>query len=138
MQDLELRESGSPSSGDDARPERELDLTDGERGPSIVCMACRAQVTTAASRIDVAGAHQHTRMNPGGYVFTIGCFRHARGCAAVGAASSDFPWFPHYDWQVALCRACRAHLGWRFSAADEAFYGLRLDAVIEAEDEPDA
>lgn len=106
-------------------------------GTTIVCVACRARVTSTAARIDVAGAHRHERVNPGGYAFTIGCFRMAPGCTAVGLPSSDFAWFPHYDWQVGLCRACRAHLGWRFSSANHEFYGLRLDAVVEAENESD-
>lgn len=75
------------------------------------------------------GAHEHVRMNPAGFVFTIRCFSDAAGARAVGEPSSEFAWFPHYDWQVAVCRACGAHLGWWFSSVGDRFVGLIREAI---------
>lgn len=30
-----------------------------------------------------------------------------------GGASTEFTWFPGYAWTIALCAACKAHVGWR-------------------------
>ena len=68
--------------------------------------------------------------NPYGVVFAIGCFSGAPGCAAVGAPSPDFSWFPGTRWQVAVCAACGLHLGWRYAGGPEGgFYGLILDRL---------
>ena len=67
-------------------------------------------------------------MNPEGTVFVIGCFAQAPGCVAIGAPMLEWTWFPGCRWQVALCRACGEHLGWRYTGADT-FHGLILERL---------
>lgn len=98
---------------------------------AILCDACGAIVTTASSRREIFGAHQHTFMNPAGIAFTIGCYAEAPGCLAVGAASEEWAWFPKHAWRAVVCRRCATHLGWRFDevAGVSAFHGLIVDRL---------
>jgi hypothetical protein len=100
--------------------------------PFILCRDCLHPITRPAERISVQGQHHHTFANPHGIVFEIGCFRSAQGCGVIGPASDEFTWFAGYHWQVSVCGACLAHLGWRFfSAGGNSFFGLILDRLIE-------
>lgn len=93
----------------------------------LLCKACRRKIVPEASRVEVQGRHVHVFCNPYGLVFEIGCFAEAQGCAAYGPPTSDFSWFPGYEWQVALCRGCQAHLGWRYMGIRGGeFHGLIL------------
>jgi hypothetical protein len=98
----------------------------------LFCAACRHPVTHQDERIPVQGAHEHRCTNPHGITYRIGCFRVAPGCTAIGAATTEYTWFPGYAWRIALCANCRAHLGWRFQSQEDYFHGLimaRLTSV---------
>ena len=101
-----------------------------EDARAIRCRACGKAITTSAERTSVAGAHEHTRFNPGGFVFRFGCFRSAPGCAVAGEATSEATWFSGYRWSYALCGGCGTHLGWRFDG-EAAFFGLVLERLVE-------
>lgn len=109
----------------------QLDDHDGEKR-WIRCKACGNKVTHAACRVTVNGRHRHVFNNPAGYVFEIGCFSMAEGCARKGQLTLEFTWFTGYHWSFAVCAACSAHLGWVYQAGSgEAFYGLILAQLIE-------
>lgn len=91
----------------------------------IACRRCGHAITHPSAREERDGAHIHTRINPGGWVHTFGCFSAAPGARAPGPATSAHTWFAGHLWALAECQACGAHLGWRFSGADE-FWGLIL------------
>jgi hypothetical protein len=95
---------------------------------ALVCRFCGHAITSSRERIEVAGSHTHTRLNPANVVFHFGCFRHAPGAAVSGAPSAEHTWFEGLRWRYAHCGRCAAHLGWEFSGA-EAFYGLVLDRL---------
>jgi len=128
---MELLESGAEKKPAVAPAPVEERRTERER--AIVCASCGHQITSERERISVLDAHEHRFMNPAGSLFHIGCFRRADGCMAIGPASVDYPWFPGFDWQVALCAACADHLGWRFQSAADSFFGLRLDRLRAAD-----
>ena len=98
----------------------------------IFCAHCRNPVTHRDEKIAVGGRYAHTCRNPHGCVFSIGCFRAAPGCIAESASTAEHTWFPGYQWSVAHCAHCDRHLGWRFSAPADGFYGLILDRLIES------
>jgi hypothetical protein len=126
-----LRESGSPAGTDaEERPRSDEEPDD---ATVLVCAACESFVTTAAARIEMSGSHEHTFVNPHGFRYHIGCFAAAPGCAAVGAESRYFTWFPGHSWRIAECRSCSGHLGWLFRGADSQFHGLILDRLAEAD-----
>ena len=101
-----------------------------EDARAIRCAACGKAITTSAQRIPVAGAHEHTRFNPGGFVYRFGCFQDAPGCAVAGEPTSEATWFAGYAWRYALCRGCGVHLGWRFEGPG-GFFGLVLERLVE-------
>lgn len=93
-------------------------------------------MASARSRSVIGGSHAHVFANPGGLVFEIGCFQEAFGCRGEGPFVAEFSWFAGFAWQVAVCRACEAHLGWRYrplSGAAPGFWGLILSRLSEEE-----
>jgi hypothetical protein len=99
----------------------------GER--ALLCAACGHRITDEDYRIEMAGAHEHTFVNPAGFVHHIGCFSTAPGCIHLGSTEAAFSWFPGWTWQVAACSRCRAHLGWIYRNAGEQFHGLITTAI---------
>ena len=49
----------------------------------LVCATCARRITHDDHRIAVNGAHEHTFVNPGGFVHVVGCFAAASGLAYV-------------------------------------------------------
>lgn len=96
----------------------------------VVCAACGARITLSASAVAVQGAHQHELVNPSALTFVVRCFSTAPGCMPIGERSKEWTWFPGFTWQIELCRACTAHLGWSFHGKRR-FYGLIRDAIAE-------
>ncbi|MCC7410522.1 MAG: hypothetical protein IT495_02645 [Gammaproteobacteria bacterium] len=103
------------------------------RGDWLLCAACDARIATLAAAVSVAGCHLHTCTNPAGYVYVIRCFATAPGCKITGSLSEEFTWFPGHAWQIASCRECGEHLGWRFRARDGGgFFGLIRERLRSA------
>ena len=98
----------------------------------ILCANCKNPVTHRDQRIPVSGSHMHTCRNQHGFVFCIGCFRDAPGCSSEATARAEHSWFAGYQWSITCCGQCERHLGWRFSAAADHFYGLILDRLADA------
>jgi len=90
---------------------------------ALICVKCGYQIAAESDRIEVSGAHAHTRLNPAGVLFHFGCFAEARGCVVDGAPTLAHTWFTGCAWQYAHCGNCRAHLGWFFSG-EQSFFGL--------------
>ncbi len=106
-------------------------LLDHQDDRRLLCAACRSPVTDESQRIEVGGAHEHAFRNPNDLTFHIGCFADAAGCAARGTPTLEWTWFAGHAWQVALCRGCHAHLGWRYRRPEGGtFHGLILDRLI--------
>ncbi len=105
-------------------------VADDERG--LVCVVCGHHITDDDHRIEMSGAHEHTFVNPGGFVHRIGCFNAAPGCSYLGPTESAFSWFPGWTWQIAACARCRAHVGWIYRNAGEQFHGLIVSAIRRA------
>lgn len=115
--------AGTSTPGQDSQDQDQEDTLDGEQ--PLRCRVCHHPITEVRQRIEVAGRHGHTKANPHGLVFQIGCFAQASGCGRKGPVVADFSWFPPFSWQVAQCHGCRNHLGWYFSARQlPSFWGL--------------
>jgi hypothetical protein len=68
-------------------------------------------------------------MNPGGWVYELGCFLEAPGCRSEGEPTEEHTWFAGHAWRIALCVECGTHLGWRFDGTSGAFWGLILERL---------
>lgn len=111
------------------------------------CRACGQRLAPADARLERHGAHEHTGVNPHGFVFVIACYGQPSGCVGQGTATTYWSWFPGYAWRIALCRGCLAHVGWLFRPAepdadDPPFAGFIQDRIEERDEpngeEPDA
>jgi len=128
-------DTGSPQDGDEPVQEDRVRASDAP-DERILCAACGHEITSADARLTKAGRHQHTCVNPSGYVYRILCFRRAPGCVGTGSWSSFYSWFQGYAWQIACCGSCSMHLGWAFdpdAAPEDAepFWGLIADRIAE-------
>ncbi len=108
------------------RPEQRAGTPDDD---ALRCAACDHRITDRGHRSEQGGAHEHVFVNPAGIAFRIGCFVAAPGCAYRGATEEAFSWFPGWSWQVAVCGACHAHVGWIYRLAGSQFHGLILAAL---------
>ncbi|GAK51736.1 hypothetical protein U14_02981 [Candidatus Moduliflexus flocculans] len=118
------------------RPTDETDAADldtPEKADALLCSTCRAPIASLHDRISVNERHEHVFANPHGYIYQIGCFAAAPGCALIGEETAFFSWFPGYAWQIALCRQCAAMLGWGFRSQDSRFFGLILENLIASQ-----
>lgn len=83
------------------------------------------------ARIAVEGQHEHTALNPHGLIYRVACYAEAEGCGAQGLPTTYWTWFPGYAWEVAYCKRCSEHVGWRFSSEEALFWGLIVDKLAE-------
>ena len=104
------------------------DAEDVEAKP-LRCTVCANPITDERHRVERGGAHEHTFVNPHGFVHHVRCFGLAAGVAEMGEPETAFSWFPGYSWQILDCANCRIHIGWRFRGPD-AFYGLVAERLI--------
>lgn len=116
------------------RVDRDEDEVRQRAARPIRCRPCGAAVTEVRHRAERNGAHRHVFANPHGLVFELALYAAAPGCAVACPASTEFSWFQGRAWRVALCRACGAHLGWRFEATTDGggvFWGLIETRLVE-------
>lgn len=101
--------------------------------PAIRCAFCQHEITRRQFAIEVAGQHQHVFTNPQGITFEIVTYDRA-DCVQHGVATTEYTWFAGCAWQVALCKNCKNHLGWRYIRPDSnGFYGLICEHIVESE-----
>ena len=103
---------------------------------AVLCRACDQLITDLRHRISVQDSHEHRFMNPGGFLFHIGCFDQAIGCQVIGPDSWEYPWFAGFAWRCAHCGGCGRQLGWNFRQTEApaagtaaSFFGLVLDRL---------
>ncbi len=118
--------------GFSADPDARSVEIDTSRGAVLLCAACRHLVTRKEFITEISGKTSHSGTNPHGFTYSFRTFIDAPGCMESGEPTMEHTWFAGYAWQMASCRGCREHLGWRFSnAATGMFYGLIDDRLIE-------
>lgn len=97
----------------------------------LYCRDCGQIITHERERIEIAGSHMHSFINPHGHRYRIGCFRQAPGCLEIGEDTEEYTWFIGYSWKIVLCSSCYRHLGWVFSSVkDGCFFGLVLTNLL--------
>lgn len=114
---------------------RARQATGSDRGRALLCARCGHPITDEGQRCERAGLHEHSQVNPHGYIWCFGCYREAPGARPDGPPSTQFSWFAGYSWRVGHCRGCGLHLGWLFEGDGDRFWGLIADRLIPG-DEP--
>lgn len=111
----------------------DLHVGEGSGGVAYYCARCGIFMTRASLGIRLAGKHEHVLANPAGMMFRVVCFKDAPGAVAVGNATSQFTWFPGYDWRLALCTGCDTHVGWMYegTGSPAVFFGLIRPMLVE-------
>lgn len=101
----------------------------------IECARCGHHIADTGDRTERFGLHEHSQINPHGYIWHFGCWARAPGCAETSAPTTEFTWFAGYRWQIASCGGCALHLGWLFSDGADRFWGLITDRLVERGDD---
>ena len=122
--------SPTPGKGH-ADPSKEPDLDAGHGRTALVCKVCRSRITRRDLGMEVNGSHCHVFFNPHGDVFELGCFASAKNILPTGQRTSEFTWFPGFEWQVVACTGCVTQLGWRYTGPKGGFFGLILNQLAE-------
>jgi cereblon len=91
---------------------------------SLSCSSCEAPLSTLASLVAISdeGASGGRYVNPAGQVHDLLTVADVvpNAVALEGEPSAEFSWFPGFKWTVAVCVRCRQHLGWQFTADENA------------------
>lgn len=126
--DRELTPAGMPAV---KRENANQQLPDPERW--YLCRGCLNRIARPKDERTVQGRHIHLFANPSGIVYEFRCFAQAAGCVLIGSESSEFTWFVGHRWRIAVCGACRVHLGWKFTEGlNPGFFGLICDRLTTA------
>lgn len=118
---------------DAAGPSSVAEIKDKAGGGALHCIQCDSLVTHSDQAIRIGGQHDYVLFNPAGRIFRVACFRDAPGALPIGSPSGDFTWFRGYDWRIAQCRGCNAHLGWLYEGEGppSVFFGLISTMLTE-------
>ena len=93
-------------------------------GRAVHCARCDTLITYSSQAFFYNGEHHFRRTNPHGLTFDLALYQQA-ACRVRGEPTTEWSWFGGYAWQLAMCPACGAHLGWAFSGTDKSgFFGL--------------
>ncbi len=97
----------------------------------LVCADCGYPITREEHRTERDGQHQHTQMNPHGVIHRVALYTQAPGCVPQSDPEAYWSWFTGYAWTIVGCGGCAQHLGWRFDAPSDQFYGLLPERLAE-------
>ncbi|XP_020297490.1 protein cereblon isoform X3 [Pseudomyrmex gracilis] len=96
-----------------------------------VCVNCESLIGRQSHMFPMnKEGPQGTYVNPGGVIHETITFYHVQGVILNSSPpSTDFSWFPGYAWTIAICKCCREHVGWKFTATEsdlrpKEFWGL--------------
>lgn len=112
----------------------DLDQTREGLERAVRCGRCGHALASEKARIEIAGRHAHTFMNPGGVIFDVRCFADVPGAVIEGVPESVTSWFPGTAWTYAHCALCKGHVGWRYVRIVDApatFFALIVDRLAE-------
>jgi cereblon len=112
---------------------------DDKKGTVYHCSVCGAKIAHSTAIVRIAGAEEHSFVNPMGIRFD---FRTFAACENVLIHKDLFfrhSWFRGYGWRFLNCEACFQHLGWKYDAVVKnngvaSFYGVLVDAVIPSQE----
>src|SRR5262245_27241351 len=132
---LELLRDTSPDPAREKERRASSAKAETPRERPILCRACETAVSDVRELFSMrARSPIQVFPNPYGQMKEIMTLRASWSLQLVGEPILEFTWFEGYTWTIAVCAACRSHLGWRYEGSDDptVFYGLLTAAVREA------
>lgn len=105
------------------------------------CQRCSSQIASYSDIFAMAKGNLNANYcNPAGYIhetLTVHKTIHEEALRIVDRPSSEFSWFPGYAWQIAVCKECSGHIGWKFTALTKhlkpkSFFGLSCKSLVVA------
>jgi hypothetical protein len=110
--------------------------TGGNGKKAYRCSFCNSMVTSSDRIISIDGSSGHCFTNPTGLRCEFRTFSSCPGALSYGHPTIEHSWFPEYRWSLALCRQCKNHLGWHYTAVSEGskpreFWGLLRYHVLD-------
>lgn len=114
---------------------------DDRKGIVYHCSVCGAAIAHSTAIVRIAGAEEHSFINPSGIRCDFRTFASCENVLIHGDLFLQYSWFGGYGWRFLNCGACFQHLGWKYDAVGKkeglpGFYGVLVDAVTPSlEDE---
>jgi hypothetical protein len=110
--------------------------TGGNGKKAFRCFFCNSIVTSSDRVVTIDGSNIHCFTNPSGLRCEFQTFSSCPGALPYGHPTIEHSWFPEYRWSMALCRQCKNHLGWHYTAIAEfskprEFWGLLRYHVLD-------
>ncbi|XP_055902251.1 protein cereblon [Eupeodes corollae] len=101
-------------------------------GSVFVCRVCRNPIAHCRELFAMSKhGVQSQYCNSSGYIHETNTVYKVFPNAITfsGEPSSEFSWFPGYEWHIIVCKMCNRHIGWQFRAHEEnlspvLFYGI--------------
>jgi len=99
------------------------------------CSNCGGLVSSSDRLVAIGDQQRHQFVNPAGFECHFYTFASCPGAMATGTPTQEYSWFDGYGWQLAFCRTCGLHLGWRYAAADRQvrpaeFWGILITQLL--------
>lgn len=102
------------------------------------CKRCRTRIASYSDIFAMARGNVNANYcNPAGYIHeTLTVHKTIDDSARiVDRPSTEFSWFPGYAWQIAVCKKCSSHIGWKFIALEKnlkpkTFFGLSCKSLV--------
>lgn len=87
---------------------------------ALLCRVCGAYVASCADIFSgMERGAMGTFVNPYGIVHQVITVKETTGLELQHPAETAGSWFPGYAWNIASCRRCSYHMGWRYTLVDD-------------------
>lgn len=103
---------------------------------SICCKSCKQVFCSKEDIFSLShSGPQGTFVNSGGYVHETVTVYKSDSLRTSDEPSSEFSWFPGYQWTICYCENCFEHIGWKFTVESgrklkpNLFWALRRKSI---------
>ncbi|XP_061400639.1 protein cereblon [Musca vetustissima] len=102
-----------------------------------ICRTCGAHIANCRELFAMSKhGVQSQYCNSAGYIHETNTVYHVnrQNILYSGSPSTEFSWFPGYQWHIIVCKICEHHLGWEFKAVEpnlrpKLFFGISSSSV---------
>lgn len=101
-----------------------------KKSAHFACSTCQGVLCQKSDVFSMSrSGPQSSFVNPSGFIHDTITVRKAAGLVKTSNWSSQFTWFPGYQWRMAHCARCHRHIGWCYKSTEaetkpRRFFGL--------------